>query len=992
MGNADSKAHGDFQLRSLLEATTALGEQPRHDCPEQEIGQPNQSVSLLDQFLGANLSAKDVEACLGTPEEILQAAVDHPGALADLLDHLTLRATQAAESASQFPMTVQQSSVLLTTVRVFSRLIPILLTDSELEQRIFWTAHFRCLSPASRRVSARTGGEEIGSGGDMAKESPRCRADRAASGAEEVRVGRCASAGERGEEEAESGDFRDDGKREEEDERVDQEARGSSIGDARGVSDASASPFRDRNGLAPRLFFSAGGGVGAGEAVPVLLGNEIVNLLFWLLFLRGFTAAVPGTPLAREDLASLPKHKLDARFLWKGGVGSPADHADRAPAWVARNRAEVMQCLIACFAGTLYNTVDEYQVHIPTWLRVATAGNAPYTANLFCSLLSLVCAADATKRGLFGSSIFANPEAQDMTTAALQLLIILLDFNVSVFVHPEDRVRDSEVNLRVGHLILVCFFAENTEANKGEKTGRKAGTPALRNVFRSMLSGLHKTEEFDFIYDGLMRLLDSAAYRARGVSPSGKPDLFCEQLLILTWHLLTLNQSFLRHVCSRRGSHALLRPLISLLLDASHFIHRRVPAPGAAGAQETVPAGASGSDGTASPAARASSPATNGDTWKAAEDRRGDGSSSVSAAESAAALSRIGLLHMCSFILLVLSSERDFAVRLNEPFTGKAPADLPVFQGSYADLLCLAVHRVVMDATGPRGSSDSLVDMLLTVLCNVSAYVKSFCLESCLRLMAMMERLTRRHWLFSAPQHYHDVFFLLDVLNNLIQYQFEGNSQLVYAILRQKNIFCDLENLTLPAAFRRSSPCADKAEGDGGNERRQSSSPASAAEEEGDSRGDGAEASPARRDCADADREAGPNGTDERAAAVKNDAEETWSEEEEPWEPTEEWLEEWKQKLPLQTILRLIHCLLPQVEEECARREVTDQQDILQFLEKTTMVGLLPVPHPIIIRNYQPNAYTALWFTSFMWGLLLVSSAALDGVMKSEIRLIVMNP
>lgn len=73
----------------------------------------------------------------------------------------------------------------------------------------------------------------------------------------------------------------------------------------------------------------------------------------------------------------------------------------------------------------------------------------------------------------------------------------------------------------------------------------------------------------------------------------------------------------------------------------------------------------------------------------------------------------------------------------------------------------------------PRGSSDSLVDMLLTVLCNISAYIKSFCLESCTRLLALMDRLSRKAWLFSSPQHYHDLFFLLDVFNNLIQYQFE---------------------------------------------------------------------------------------------------------------------------------------------------------------------------------------------------------------------------
>ncbi len=33
-----------------------------------------------------------------------------------------------------------------------------------------------------------------------------------------------------------------------------------------------------------------------------------------------------------------------------------------------------------------------------------------------------------------------------------------------------------------------------------------------------------------------------------------------------------------------------------------------------------------------------------------------------------------------------------------------------------------------------------------------------------------------------------------------------------------------------------------------------------------------------------------------------------------------------------------------------------------RFLEHGTLVGLLPVPHPILIRRYQPNPGTAMWF------------------------------
>ena len=59
--------------------------------------------------------------------------------------------------------------------------------------------------------------------------------------------------------------------------------------------------------------------------------------------------------------------------------------------------------------------------------------------------------------------------------------------------------------------------------------------------------------------------------------------------------------------------------------------------------------------------------------------------------------------------------------------------------------------------------------------------------------------------------------------------------------------------------------------------------------------------------------------------------------------------------------------LVPQVEKMCIDRGLTDESEILRFLQHGTLVGLLPVPHPILIRRYQANPATAQWFR---WGSL----------------------
>ena len=54
--------------------------------------------------------------------------------------------------------------------------------------------------------------------------------------------------------------------------------------------------------------------------------------------------------------------------------------------------------------------------------------------------------------------------------------------------------------------------------------------------------------------------------------------------------------------------------------------------------------------------------------------------------------------------------------------------------------------------------------------------------------------------------------------------------------------------------------------------------------------------------------------------------------------------------------------LVPQVEKMCMDKGLTDESEILRFLQHGTLVGLLPVPHPILIRRYQANPGTAMWF------------------------------
>ncbi|KAK2112023.1 cell wall biogenesis protein [Saguinus oedipus] len=159
-------------------------------------------------------------------------------------------------------------------------------------------------------------------------------------------------------------------------------------------------------------------------------------------------------------------------------------------------------------------------------------------------------------------------------------------------------------------------------------------------------------------------------------------------------------------------------------------------------------------------------------------------------------------MHIGVFILLLLSGERNFGVRLNKPYSVRVPMDIPVFTGTHADLLIVVrglmrpgqevFHKII---TSGHQRLQPLFDCLLTIVVNVSPYLKSLSMVTANKLLHLLEAFSTTWFLFSAAQNHHLVFFLLEVFNNIIQYQFDGNSNLVYAIIRKRSVFHQLANL-----------------------------------------------------------------------------------------------------------------------------------------------------------------------------------------------------
>ena len=101
--------------------------------------------------------------------------------------------------------------------------------------------------------------------------------------------------------------------------------------------------------------------------------------------------------------------------------------------------------------------------------------------------------------------------------------------------------------------------------------------------------------------------------------------------------------------------------------------------------------------------------------------------------------------------------------------------------------------------------------------------------------------------------------------------------------------------------------------------------------------------------------------------------------------PTEEWLDQWRSKLPIKTIMTLIKVMVPEVEKLC-QGDATEE-DVLIYLKNTTLVGILPVPHTIIIRSFQSNPLIETFLITYMWGLIYLRTMNLPLFEKTLIKL-----
>ncbi|KAK2884408.1 protein HID1b [Channa argus] len=664
---------------------------------------------------------------------------------------------------------------------------------------------------------------------------------------------------------------------------------------------------------------------GDDEARP--LAESLLLAIANLLFCPDFTVQshTKNSPDTAEDIQSIDS----CEYIWESGVGFA--HAPPLNYIHDLNRTELLKLLLTCFSEAMYLPPSSDSKNFNPWVTFFCSSENRHALPLFTSLLNVVCAYDPVGYGFPYNHLLLSDHREQLVGQALQILVVTLEHEG-------------------GSAASAALQALNTTTSTSAEEEQEPAGPD--NLFVNYLSRIHREEDLSFILKGLARLLNNPLVQTY-LPRSTKKIQFHQELLILFWKFCDFNKKFLFFVLKSSDVLDMLVPILFYLNDA-----------------------------------------------------RAD-------------QSRVGLMHIGVFVLLLLSGERNFGVRLNKPYTLRVPMDIPVFTGTHADLLIVIFHKII---TSGHQRLQPLFDCLLTIIVNISPYLKSLSMVSANKLLHLLEAFSTPWFLFSNPQNHHLVFFLLEVFNNIIQYQFDGNFNLVYTIIRKRNVFHHLANLPSDAASIQKAMQKKKKSGisrtnSTENESTEGSRPAAPAEpgtlkaslvatpgidkitEKSQVGVDGTLVAVPHAESPQAGDSSAGAGASDTESNSERDAEVYYKESEaarsrlssvssaSAWSANPDWVSSWKVKLPLQTIMRLLQVLVPQVEKICIDKGLTDESEILKFLQHGTLVGLLPVPHPILIRKYQANAGTAMWFRTYMWGVIYLRNVDPPIWYDTDIRL-----
>ncbi|WAQ96014.1 HID1-like protein [Mya arenaria] len=328
--------------------------------------------------------------------------------------------------------------------------------------------------------------------------------------------------------------------------------------------------------------------------------------------------------------------------------------------------------------------------------------------------------------------------------------------------------------------------------------------------------------------------------------------------------------------------------------------------------------------------------------------------------------SRVGLMHIGVFILLLLSGERNFGVRLNKPYTVRVPMDIPVFTGTHADFLIIVFHKII--TTGHQ-RLQPLFDCLLTIVVNVSPYLKTLSMvaSNCNLVYTIIRKRQVFHQLANLPTDHSSIAKALTKRGKKLTQPLtptdhtepqtmDGALPAAEAEPGTLKHFRAVHEVYCPKSVKQmvkeiTSSC--------------STVPSKGLEKMTEHTAPDEVHKEALQELA--------TSTGTMSIQPRNEIEDPMAPQGSPTKPELKAFKSPSTETPPATPTTPTDPGKAPLKRAGSNASagggwvaspegLTDESEILKFLQHGTLVGLLPVPHPILIRKYQANSGTTMWF------------------------------
>ncbi|KAJ5470567.1 Nuclear pore complex component [Penicillium desertorum] len=237
------------------------------------------------------------------------------------------------------------------------------------------------------------------------------------------------------------------------------------------------------------------------------LAEELIDTLVDLLFFADFT--IPRLPTVKSKVSF---------SIWQSGVG--CNTAMGSNKTFESNRCEILRLMLTLTGKAMYlpsNTLPVQGVKAITYITTCQDKQAVLT--LLCSLLNTAMKYNpASWRVPYDHVVWKDPK-QILVIYCVQLLLVLLMYPI-----PED--------------------------------GR--GSPP-KNYYRHYFGRLHRPQDFQFLVDGMTRILNQPMQATASYLPGSQRSVkWAPEMLVLFWETLQCNKRFRSFIIDSNRSHDFL--------------------------------------------------------------------------------------------------------------------------------------------------------------------------------------------------------------------------------------------------------------------------------------------------------------------------------------------------------------------------------------------------------------------------------------------------